>query len=106
MKNVEPFHPLVPAKNVRRSISLRVAYMKTSAGRIRKHVENVELRLLPGRLRLKRGVVLPVLLPLLLDFLKVVFHGPRKMRNYRNVPNTGRIINGRNGVTTLSAQAS
>ena len=73
MKDVEAFHPLVAAEDIRRGVALGMADMKPRARGIRKHVEAVELLARCGRVGLECFVLQPALLPLLFDGREIVF---------------------------------
>ena len=82
MKHVEIAHPLVAAEDVGRGVSLGMADVQPRPGGIGEHIQRVELR--PGVEidRPERVVLLPVLLPFLLDRGKIVFacHIPPVLR--------------------------
>ena len=74
MQYVETLHPLVAADNIGCRIALRMTRMKTYTGRIREHIQSIELRL--GKIidiRLECLVVFPEFLPFLFDRLIIKY---------------------------------
>ncbi len=71
MQDVEAFHGLVTGHDVADGVVTHVAHVQIARG-IREHLQRVILRPLRVRLRLVDGLLLPLLLPFLLDCLRVV----------------------------------
>ena len=74
MQDVESLQTLVSAIDVRGNVTERMTHMESGAGRIREHVEDIELRL--GRVDFSfiRFVLFPIFLPTGLYFFKIIFH--------------------------------
>ena len=73
--DVEALHALHAGDDICCRISFRMADMQALPGRIRKHVQNVVLRLVKViRIRPEGLVFLPVLLPLLFNFAVIISH--------------------------------
>ena len=74
VEDLEAFHAFVARDDVRGGVALGVADVQARAAGVREHVEDVEFRVarVEGRGNDERLVVLPVLLPLLLDYLERV----------------------------------
>jgi hypothetical protein len=72
VQHVEAAHSLVASDDVRRRIAFGMADMEPIAGRVREHVEHVVFRLrrVDLRGRAKRGLTVPIGLPLRFDLLE------------------------------------
>ncbi len=86
VQHVEATHPLVAADDVRRRVALGMTHVQARPGRIRKHVERVELRPPRVALRPERRVPFPVRLPARLDRSMVVGHEPLSLANPPRAP--------------------
>ena len=74
MQHVEALVALVARIDVACNVAQRMAHMQAGTTRIREHVKNVELRPALIDVNLIGVVVLPVLLPLFLNLVKVIIH--------------------------------
>ncbi len=73
VQHIEPFHPLVAGDDIAGGVAFRMPDVQTLAARIGEHVQHVVLR--PGRIAVlgpEGLVLLPELLPLLLDRPEVI----------------------------------
>ena len=75
VQHVEALHSLVTAEDIRSRVAFGMTDMEPRPGRIREHIQTVELRFLrvPG-VALERLVFKPIRLPFLLDGGKVIVH--------------------------------
>ena len=74
MEDIETLQSFVTGENVTGDIAQRMPDMKPRTGRIRKHVENIELWL--GRIRLgpESTFLRPIGLPFAFNFPEIVIH--------------------------------
>ena len=74
VKHIEALESLVAGIYVAGDVAQRMADVQTCSGRIREHIQNIELRLGRILLRLESAVLGPVGLPLFLNFPEIVVH--------------------------------
>ena len=77
MQHIKAFQPFISCINIRGNVAQRMSHVQASSRRIRKHIQDIEFRLTVVNINLIDFVVAPVLLPLLLDFGKVIVHTTR-----------------------------
>ena len=83
VQHVEALQTLVAAVDIARNIPQRVSHMQACATRIRKHIQHVVVRLITLVAHAVDTFFRPLPLPLLLYFLKIIFHSsPLIIVNY------------------------